>query len=119
MTASWLLLKALLSCVTRKPEELTLVRLISLTCYIVCTDITAATFLLHFVFLTASSLNRISNFIENFELTLASRPLDGNSIRALDVFVLAYSTFETLIERINSIFCLQVIERFITPMKRF
>lgn len=117
MAIVWLIMKVSVSFFSRRPEEFTLVRLVSLGCYLITVNITGATFLFHFVFFAASSLNRLGNFIENFELALASHRLDDNSIKALDVFVLSYSTFETLIERINSIFCLQVIEQFITPME--
>lgn len=77
----------------------------------ISTDVITVIFIFQYTFFIASLINRFSNFVENFERSIVSK-VDGNLIKALDDFTCCYTTFETLIERINSIFRLQVIDQF-------
>jgi len=85
------------------------VSLLLIVSYILCTDCTTI-LLLHFICIISCVKNRFSNFVINF---LRHQSDDENLIKALDGFVCCYSTFESLIERINLIFSLQVIDQLL------
>lgn len=112
---AWFTTKPSLSWYLRSPHERDLMNLICLACYIICTDITAIILIAHYTFLVGSSMNRFCNFAENFQRNIVSQ-IDDNVIIALDEFVCCYEIFECLVERINSVFCLQVIDPFIAKM---
>lgn len=84
-------MKALLGWFTRGPKEQRAVQLISLFSYIVATDLTAITFSCHFLFFIGSTMNRFSNFMENFNQSVLLSPVD-DSIKALDDFVCSFRT---------------------------
>jgi hypothetical protein len=91
-------MKVSLSFWLRSSEEINAVGMVSFSSGIICTDITAIVFSFHFIFLIASTSDRLGNLIENFELTIASQTAEIDSINALDALMLAYSTFEMLIQ---------------------
>lgn len=115
ITVAWFTLKIIIGWLTRYHEKHEYVLILSLLSYIICTNVTSIVFLFHYTFFVAVLFNRFCNFVENFERNVDSKD-DDDLIKSLDDFVFYYSTFESLIKRINSIFCLQVIDQVIVSM---
>lgn len=115
MILAWISVKSTLSCTTRYHEKLDYEHVLSLLSNIITSGVTAIIVSFHYTFFIAVLLNRFCILVENFEWVIDSTN-DDDLIKALDGFIYYYSTFESLIERINMIFCLQVIDQWIFSM---
>lgn len=106
----WFIMKAVFGYRTRHDEIIDYVHVLSLLSSFFCTNVITIIVSCHFTFFIAVLSDRFCNFVKNFEQNINLKD-DDDLIEALDGFIFSYSTFESLIEKINAIFCLQVIDQ--------